>query len=68
LAGSETSFRHEGMVVFQFQLTRQIDRLPLTRDYISAWKKTRSAERTHFADAVPSDTRAALLTYPQSHV
>lgn len=39
LAGSETSFRHEGMVVFQFQLTREIDALPLTRNYISAWEE-----------------------------
>ncbi len=34
LAGSETSFRHEGMVNFQMQITRKIDALPLTRDYI----------------------------------
>lgn len=35
LAGSETSFRHEGMVVFQFQLTREINTLPITRDYMA---------------------------------
>lgn len=35
LAGSETSFRYEGMVVFQFQLTREIETLPLTRDYMT---------------------------------
>ncbi len=40
LAGSETSFRHEGMVVFQFQLTRQINTLPITRDYIFDWEQT----------------------------
>ncbi|MDR3500858.1 MAG: cyclopropane-fatty-acyl-phospholipid synthase [Parvibaculum sp.] len=34
LAGSETSFRHEGMVNFQLQLTRKIDALPITRDYM----------------------------------
>lgn len=34
LAGSETSFRHEGMVNFQLQLTRKIDTLPMTRDYM----------------------------------
>lgn len=34
LAGSETSFRHEGMVNFQLQLTRKIDALPMTRDYM----------------------------------
>lgn len=38
LAGSETSFRHEGMVVFQFQLTRDVNTLPLTRYYIHDWE------------------------------
>ncbi len=38
LAGSETSFRHEGMVVFQFQLTRDVNTLPITRDYIRQWE------------------------------
>ncbi|HEY4343505.1 MAG TPA: cyclopropane-fatty-acyl-phospholipid synthase family protein [Parvibaculum sp.] len=35
LAGSETSFRHEGMVNFQLQITRKIDTLPITRDYMA---------------------------------
>ncbi|MBX3505940.1 MAG: class I SAM-dependent methyltransferase [Parvibaculum sp.] len=34
LAGSETSFRNEGMVVFQMQIAKQIDALPMTRDYM----------------------------------
>jgi len=34
LAGSETSFRNEGMAVFQLQLARNIETLPLTRDYM----------------------------------
>jgi cyclopropane-fatty-acyl-phospholipid synthase len=34
LAGSETAFRHQKLVVFQIQLARQIDTLPLTRDYM----------------------------------
>lgn len=34
LAGSELAFRHQGMMVFQIQLIKQIDALPLTRDYI----------------------------------
>ncbi len=36
LAASETAFRHQGLVVFQVQLTKQQDVLPLTRDYIHA--------------------------------
>lgn len=35
LAGSEASFRHMGMVVFQIQLARRQDAVPLTRDYIA---------------------------------
>ncbi len=35
LAGSEVSFRHGGMMVFQAQLSRSIDAVPLTRDYIT---------------------------------
>jgi cyclopropane-fatty-acyl-phospholipid synthase len=34
LAGSETAFRYQNLVVFQIQLARRIDALPLTRDYI----------------------------------
>jgi cyclopropane-fatty-acyl-phospholipid synthase len=34
LAGSETSFRYQNLVVFQIQLTRKIGTLPLTRDYM----------------------------------
>ncbi len=35
LAGSETAFRYQNLVVFQIQLTRRIGALPLTRDYIA---------------------------------
>ena len=34
LISSEMSFRHGGLSVFQFQITRQIDAVPLTRDYL----------------------------------
>jgi cyclopropane-fatty-acyl-phospholipid synthase len=34
LGGSETSFRHLGMVVYQIQLTRRQDTVPLTRAYL----------------------------------
>ena len=34
LAGSETSFRVDGHMVFQIQLARKQDALPLSRDYI----------------------------------
>ena len=34
LAGSETAFRYQDLVVFQLQLVRSIDALPITRDYM----------------------------------
>ena len=34
LAGSEMSFRHYGFMVFQVQLARSIDTVPLLRDYM----------------------------------
>jgi cyclopropane-fatty-acyl-phospholipid synthase len=35
LAGSEAAFRFQNFVVFQVQLTRKIDALPITRDYMA---------------------------------
>jgi cyclopropane-fatty-acyl-phospholipid synthase len=34
LAGSETAFRYQGLVVFQLQLVKRVTTLPITRDYI----------------------------------
>ncbi len=34
LVGAEMTFRHDDQVVFQFQLSRQQDAVPLTRDYL----------------------------------
>jgi len=34
LAGSECAFRCEGLVVFQIQLAKKVDAVPLTRDYL----------------------------------
>jgi cyclopropane-fatty-acyl-phospholipid synthase len=35
LAASEMAFRHQGMMVFQIQLAKRVDTVPLTRDYIA---------------------------------
>jgi len=35
LAGAELSFIHQNMVVFQIQLTKRLDAVPLTRDYMA---------------------------------
>jgi cyclopropane-fatty-acyl-phospholipid synthase len=34
LAGAEMSFRHEGQVVYQIQIAKRVDALPMTRDYM----------------------------------
>ena len=34
LAGAETGFRYQNLMVFQLQLTKDQKALPLTRDYI----------------------------------
>lgn len=39
LAGSEAAFRHSGLVNFQLQLSKRIDSVPLTRDYIRDWEQ-----------------------------
>lgn len=46
LAASETAFRHQGLMVFQIQMVRDQEALPLTRDYIAEAEKTlRARER-----------------------
>ncbi len=40
LAASEASFRHMGFMNFQIQLTKRVDTLPLTRDYMQKNEQT----------------------------
>ena len=40
LAGAEAGFRRDLLVVFQIQMTKQIDTLPLTRDYMFEMERT----------------------------
>ena len=44
LAGAELSFRHMGHMVWQMQVARRADSLPLTRDYM--WEAERAAAQT----------------------
>ena len=39
LAGSEMAFRHQGLVVFQIQISKRVDTVPITRDYIVDWER-----------------------------
>ena len=46
LAASETAFRYQDMMVFQIQITRDQEAVPLTRDYImEAEQRLRECER-----------------------
>ena len=40
LVGSEYAFRRMGQMVFQMQLTKHQDTVPLTRDYITDWDRS----------------------------
>jgi cyclopropane-fatty-acyl-phospholipid synthase len=56
LAGEEMAFRYDGLVVFQVQLVKRIDALPLTRDYMLDSERTmRFAGLEH----MPRASRAA---------
>ncbi|MGI6244288.1 MAG: class I SAM-dependent methyltransferase [Pseudochelatococcus sp.] len=46
LAGSEMAFRHDGMMVFQVQLAKRQDAVPLTRDYIARQEALLRARET----------------------
>jgi cyclopropane-fatty-acyl-phospholipid synthase len=39
LAGSEVAFRRQGHINFQMQMAKQVDTVPLTRDYIFDWER-----------------------------
>ena len=51
LAGCEAGFRHGALVNFQVQLSKRIDTVPLSRDYIVNWEGWR-AQGVSIADAV----------------
>lgn len=42
LAAAEMDFRHLGGMVFQLQLAKEIDAVPLTRDYMFDWERETS--------------------------
>ena len=43
LKASEMSFRHQAQMVFQMQLSRRLDALPVTRDYMTDWERSHGA-------------------------
>jgi cyclopropane-fatty-acyl-phospholipid synthase len=54
LAGAEMDFRYLGGMVFQLQLSKSIDALPITRDYMVDWERQNGqrAERPAHAAAL----------------
>lgn len=45
LVGCEIAFRRMDQVVFQIQISRRQDAVPLTRDYIAAWERKHPEKR-----------------------
>ncbi len=58
LAISEAVFRHGDHYVFQIQIAKRRDAVPLTRDYINQWEAARPVDAIDYAPAIRS-TRAA---------
>jgi len=56
LAGAEMAFRHEHLVVFQVQLAKRVDALPITRDYMLDSERTM---RFAGVEEMPRQSRAA---------
>jgi cyclopropane-fatty-acyl-phospholipid synthase len=56
LAASESGFRYGGLAVFQIQLSKQLDAVPRTRNYIEKEEaRLRSLERSTRASAVAAE-------------
>ncbi|MCP8940895.1 cyclopropane-fatty-acyl-phospholipid synthase family protein [Alsobacter sp. SYSU M60028] len=53
LAACEATFRHAGHMVFQIQMARRIDAVPLTRDYIGEAEKRLAGPRARASKSVP---------------
>jgi cyclopropane-fatty-acyl-phospholipid synthase len=45
LAGAEMGFRNQGLIVFQMQVAKRVDTLPLVRDYMTPERETAVAKR-----------------------
>jgi cyclopropane-fatty-acyl-phospholipid synthase len=50
LIGCEIGFRKRGQMVFQIQVAKRQDAVPLTRDYISDWERSVIAEESQAAE------------------
>ncbi len=50
LIGCEMGFRHQGLMVFQIQITKNFTAVPLTRDYIYEWEHKRAGDQSQAAE------------------
>ena len=50
LTGSEIAFRRQGHIVFQMQLAKRVDAVPLTRDYVVDWERDHTGGLARKAD------------------
>jgi len=50
LLGCEMGFRYQGLMVFQIQIAKKIDAVPLTRDYIYEWEHKRAEQASQAAE------------------
>ena len=58
LAASETAFRYQDLVVFQVQLAKRIEALPITRDYMYKAERTILSTKARTAPAWPASDAA----------
>ena len=49
LIAAEIGFRQNGQMVFQIQVSKKQDAVPLTREYIAEWEKSVIAEESQAA-------------------
>lgn len=57
LAGSEAAFRHQRLMVFQMQLVKSLDALPLTRDYMFEAERRLMAHTDDLARVCAAEAR-----------
>ena len=50
LAGCEMGFRYQGLMVFQLQLAKRQDALPLTREYMFEWERDQGEQQMQAAE------------------
>ena len=58
LVGAEIAFRRDGHLVFQMQLAKSVDTVPLTRDYMFDWERAHGSAGSAQPPVAPPDPAA----------